>query len=114
MSGRRPRKSIINVDRDHGPDLFNGKRPDISFASAIVQILVLRAADPLSCFVQANSTMVMLVLGFRLLTGMTLIAKGCGVRVPKDCIYAAVEFSVLVEALNKLSRGLKGDVRKAD
>ena len=34
---------------------------------------------------------------------MTLIADGSGAHVPKGYIYAAIGFSVLVEALNQLA-----------
>jgi predicted tellurium resistance membrane protein TerC len=46
----------------------------------------------------------MLALGFLLMIGAVLIADGFGVHVPKGYIYAAMGFSVLVEALNMLSR----------
>jgi predicted tellurium resistance membrane protein TerC len=36
--------------------------------------------------------------------GMTLIAEGFGVKVPKGYIYAAMAFSAVVEGLNMLSR----------
>jgi predicted tellurium resistance membrane protein TerC len=36
--------------------------------------------------------------------GMTLIADGFGVHVPKGYIYAAMAFSALVEGLNLLAR----------
>jgi predicted tellurium resistance membrane protein TerC len=66
--------------------------------------VMLLAADPLSRFIQANPTVVMLALGFLLMIGMTLIAEGFGVHVPKGYIYAAMAFSALVEGLNMLSR----------
>ena len=50
------------------------------------------------------STVVMLALGFLLMIGMTLIAEGFGVHVPKGYVYAAMAFSALVEALNILAR----------
>ena len=46
----------------------------------------------------------MLALGFLLMIGMTLIAEGFGVHVPKGYIYAAMAFSALVEGLNMMSR----------
>lgn len=134
-----------NVDPHPGDDLFDTKRAGMSFASAIVQILMLDlvfsidsiitavgmtehvpimviavvaavtvmllAADPLSRFIQANPTVVMLALGFLLMIGMTLIAEGFGVHVPKGYIYAAMAFSALVEALNMLSRRRQGRQR---
>ena len=46
----------------------------------------------------------MLALGFLMMIGMTLIAEGFGVHVPKGYIYAAMAFSGFVEALNIFSR----------
>lgn len=69
--------------------------------------VMLLAADPLSRFIQVNPTVVMLALGFLLMIGMTLIAEGFGVHVPKGYIYAAMAFSALVEGLNMLSRRRK-------
>ena len=65
---------------------------------------MLLAADPLARFIGNNPTIVMLALGFLLMIGMTLIADGMGVKVPKGYIYAAMAFSALVEALNMLAR----------
>ena len=62
------------------------------------------ASGPLSAFIRANPTIVMLALGFLLMIGMTLIADGFGVHVPKGYVYAAMAFSALVEGLNMLAR----------
>jgi len=70
---------------------------------AAVTAMVL-AADPLARFIERNPTVVMLALGFLLMIGAVLIADGFGVHVPKGYIYAAMGFSVIVEALNMLSR----------
>ena len=42
----------------------------------------------------------MLALAFLLLIGVTLMAEGFGVHVPKGYIYFAMAFSILVEMLN--------------
>jgi len=47
---------------------------------------------------------VMLALGFLLMIGMTLIADGFGVHVPRGYVYAAMGFSAGVEFLNMLAR----------
>ena len=70
---------------------------------AAVAAMVL-AADPLANFIARNPSVVMLALGFLLMIGSVLIADGFGVHVPKGYIYAAMGFSVLVEALNIMSR----------
>lgn len=66
--------------------------------------VMLLAAGPIARFIEANPTIVMLALGFLLMIGMTLIADGFGIHVPKGYVYAAMGFSALVEALNMLSR----------
>jgi predicted tellurium resistance membrane protein TerC len=70
---------------------------------AAVTVMLL-AADPLSRFIAANPTVVMLALGFLIMIGMTLLAEGFGAHVPKGYIYTAMAFSAGVEALNMLAR----------
>lgn len=77
----------------------------IMFAAVIIAVgLMLVAADPLANFINKNPSVVMLALGFLLMIGMTLMADGFGVHVPKGYIYAAMAFSGLVEGLNMMSR----------
>jgi len=73
-------------------------------AIVIAVIIMLVASGPVSSFVHKHPTVKMLALAFLLLIGTTLIADGFGVHVPKGYIYAAMGFSVLVEALNLLAR----------
>jgi predicted tellurium resistance membrane protein TerC len=74
-------------------------------ASAIIiaVVIMLVASAPLADFVQRYPTVKMLALSFLMLIGMTLIADGAGFHVPKGYIYAAIGFSVGVEALNQLA-----------
>ena len=72
----------------------------VIFAVAVM----LLAAEPLSKFIQANPSIVMLALSFLLMIGMTLIADGMGFHVPKGYVYAAMGFSALVELLNMVAR----------
>jgi predicted tellurium resistance membrane protein TerC len=58
------------------------------------------AAKPISDFVARHPTIKMLALSFLLLIGVSLIAEGLGVHIPKGYIYFAMAFSVLVEMLN--------------
>ena len=78
--------------------------PIMMAAVIVAVILMMVASGPLSAFIRKNPSVVMLALGFLLMIGMTLIADGTGVHVPKGYIYAAMAFSVLVEALNMLAR----------
>jgi predicted tellurium resistance membrane protein TerC len=76
----------------------------IMMAAVIVAVGVMMvAATPVSDFVGRYPTVKMLALSFLLLIGMTLIADGFGVHVPRGYIYAAIGFSMFVELLNQLA-----------
>ena len=62
--------------------------------------IMLFAAKTIGDFVDANPTIKMLALSFLILIGVTLIAEGFEVHVPKGYIYFAMAFSVAVELLN--------------
>jgi predicted tellurium resistance membrane protein TerC len=72
-------------------------------AVIIAVVIMLAASGPLSAFVDRHPTVKMLALSFLLLIGMTLVADGSGFHLPKGYIYAAIAFSVAVEALNQLA-----------
>lgn len=78
--------------------------PIMIIAVIISMGMMLLAAEPLSKFIHANPTIIMLALGFLLLIGTTLVAEGFGAHVPKGYIYTAMAFSALVEGLNMLAR----------
>ncbi|WEX09975.1 TerC family protein [Chelativorans sp. AA-79] len=84
----------------------------IAVISAVTVMLL--AAEPLSRFIAANPTVVMLALGFLLMIGMTLIADGFGFHVPKGYIYAAMGFSALVEGLNMMARRKRARQRASE
>lgn len=73
-------------------------------AVAIAIGLMLVASKPLTRFVNAHPTVVILCLGFLLTIGFSLLAEGFGFAVPKGYLYAAITFSVLIETLNQLAR----------
>jgi predicted tellurium resistance membrane protein TerC len=73
-------------------------------AVVVAVATMMLAAEPLSKFIEANPTIVMLALGFLMMIGATLIAEGFGVHVEKGYIYAAMAFSAFVELLNMFSR----------
>jgi predicted tellurium resistance membrane protein TerC len=72
-------------------------------AVIIAVLIMLAASGPLARFVERHPTIKMLALSFLLLIGTTLIADGIGFHVPKGYIYAAIGFSVMVEALNQIA-----------
>src|SRR5690606_5015055 len=73
-------------------------------AVTIAILLMLIASKPLTRFVNAHPTVVILCLGFLLTIGFTLVVEGFGVHVPKGYLYAAIAFSVMIESLNQLAR----------
>jgi predicted tellurium resistance membrane protein TerC len=75
----------------------------MAMAIIIAVVIMLGASGPVSGFVNRHPTVKMLALSFLLLIGMTLVADGVGFHIPKGYIYAAISFSVGVEALNQLS-----------
>jgi predicted tellurium resistance membrane protein TerC len=87
--------------------------PIMVVAVVVAVATMLLAAEPLARFIEANPTIVMLALGFLLMIGMTLIAEGFGVHVPKGYVYAAMAFSALVEGLNIMARRARLRRRKA-
>lgn len=86
--------------------------PIMVIAVIVAVGVMLIAADPLAAFINRHPTIVMLALGFLIMIGMTLIAEGFGVHVPKGYVYAAMLFSTLVEALNMATRRAKDQRRK--
>ena len=76
----------------------------ISVAVIIAVGVMLFASGPLARFVHDHPTVKMLALSVLLLIGVTLIADGLGFHIPKEYIYAAMAFSVFVEALNLRAR----------
>jgi predicted tellurium resistance membrane protein TerC len=57
-------------------------------------------SGPIGEFVESHPTVKMLALSFLLMIGVTLIAGGFGVEIPKGYIYFAMGFSVFVEMIN--------------
>ncbi len=73
----------------------------IMIAAVVIAVgVMLVASGPLSRFVHAHPSVKILALSFLLLIGVTLVLDGFGVHVDKAYIYAAMGFSVFVEALN--------------
>ncbi|HEY8189844.1 MAG TPA: TerC family protein, partial [Micavibrio sp.] len=72
-------------------------------AVIIAMALMMYASKPLTTFVNAHPTVIMLCLGFLLLVGFSLVADGFGFHVPKGYLYAAIGFSILIESFNQRS-----------
>ncbi len=74
----------------------------VMMAAVVIAIaLMMIASKPLTRFVNAHRTVIILCLGFLLMIGFSLVAEGLGFRIPKGYLYAAIGFSVLIEAFNQ-------------
>jgi predicted tellurium resistance membrane protein TerC len=62
--------------------------------------VMLFAAKPIGEFVDAHPTIKILALSFLILVGVTLIADGFDLHIPRGYIYFAMAFSVAVEMIN--------------
>ena len=77
----------------------------VMMAAVIISIgLMIWASKPLTRFVNAHPTVVVLCLSFLLMIGLTLTAEGLGFKIPKGYLYAAIGFSILIEFFNQLAR----------
>lgn len=82
---------------------------EVMVAAVIVAVIVmLIASNPLSEFIQAHPTVKMLALSFLFLVGMSLVAEGFQVHIPKGYIYFSMGFSILVEFLNQMAKRRRG------
>ena len=78
---------------------------EVMVAAVVVAVGVMFVASgPIAGFVARHPTTKMLALAFLLLIGVSLVADGFGFHIEKGYIYAAMGFSVLVEAANILSK----------
>jgi predicted tellurium resistance membrane protein TerC len=78
----------------------------VMVAAVIASVgLMLFAAKPIGEFVDRHPSVKVLALAFLVMVGMALTAEALDVHVPKGYIYAAMAFSLAVEALNIRARG---------
>ena len=73
-------------------------------AVIIAMIVMIVASRPLTQFVNRHPTVVVLCLSFLLMIGFSLVAEGLGFHIPKGYLYAAISFSIMIEAFNQLAR----------
>ena len=75
----------------------------VMMAAVIISMAVMIfASKPLTRFVNAHPTVVVLCLSFLLMIGLSLVAEGMGVKIPKGYLYAAIGFSIVIEFFNQL------------
>jgi len=74
---------------------------EVMIAAVVISVgVMLLAAGSISDFVNRHPTVKMLALSFLVLIGMSLVAEGWGLHIPKGYVYFAMGFSVFVEMLN--------------
>lgn len=73
----------------------------IAVLIAILAMMLL--SGPLTSFINAHPTIVILALSFLLMIGFSLFAEGWGFKIPKGYLYAAIAFSVTIETLNQIA-----------
>lgn len=77
----------------------------VMMAAVVISIgVMLLASKPLTRFVNAHPTVVVLCLSFLLMIGLSLVAEGLGFHLPKGYLYAAIGFSILIEFFNQWAR----------
>jgi len=72
-------------------------------AVVIAVVAMLVASKPLTAFITARPSLIILCLGFLLMIGLVLVVDGLGVHIPKGYVYSAIGFAVLVEILNQVA-----------
>jgi len=80
----------------------------MAVAIILAVVVMMIAAKSIGDFVDAHPTIKILALSFLILVGVTLMAEGFDVHVPKGYIYFSMAFSVAVEMLNIRMRKKRG------
>lgn len=78
--------------------------PVMMAAVVVAMGAMLFASRPLTEFVNAHRTVVVLCLSFLLMIGFSLVAEGLGFHIPKGYLYAAIGFSILIEFFNQMAQ----------
>jgi CBS domain containing-hemolysin-like protein len=79
-------------------------RLPVMMAAVVIAVgVMLLASKPLTAFISGRPSLVILFLGFLLMVGLVLVVDGFGVHVHKGYLYAAIAFSLMVEALNQVA-----------
>lgn len=61
------------------------------------------ASKPLTNFITAHPTLIVLCLGLLLMIGFSLVAEGLGFHIPKGYLYVAIGFAIMIETLNQVA-----------
>jgi predicted tellurium resistance membrane protein TerC len=115
-------KATLEIhERLEGVEGHSSARVAPSFSAVILQIMALAvvlsvgvmlfSAAAVSAFVNRHPTVKVLALSFLLLIGVSLVADGLGLHIPKGYIYFAMGFSVFVEMVNLRVRKITQPVK---
>ncbi len=81
----------------------------------IAIVIMLLASNTLMKFITKHPTVIILCLGFLLMIGFNLVVEAFNVEMPKGYLYAAIGFSICVEAMNQFAyRNRKKSVPTTD
>lgn len=78
--------------------------PIMILAVVIAMGVMMIASNFLMKFINRHPTVTILCLGFLMMIGLSLVTDGFGLYLPKKYLYAAIGFSVLIEAFNQIGR----------
>ena len=77
----------------------------VMIAAIVIAVgVMMLSAGAISSYIDKHPSLKILALSFLLLIGMSLVAEGWDLHIPKGYIYFAMAFSVFVEALNLRAR----------
>jgi CBS domain containing-hemolysin-like protein len=74
--------------------------------------VMMLASKPLTRFVSAHPTLIILCLGLLLMIGFSLVAEGMGFHIPKGYLYAAIGFAIIIETLNQVATANRRKVER--
>ena len=74
--------------------------PVMIIAIVIAILVMIFCAGAVSGFIERHQTVKMLALSFLLLVGTALVADAAHFHIPREYLYFAISFSILVESLN--------------
>jgi predicted tellurium resistance membrane protein TerC len=84
----------------------------VMVAAIVIAVLTMMfASGAVSGFINRHPTVKMLALAFLILVGMALMADAAHFHIPRGYLYAAIAFSIAVEALNILVR--RAEIKRA-
>ena len=78
--------------------------PVMIAAVVISMIFMYLASGPIGGFIHRHPTTKMLALAFLILIGVSLVADGAGLHIPRGYIYFAMAFAAGVETINVLAK----------